>query len=191
MLFFAWSLVLSAVNYARKQKLTGILQRHLYSPHACETGLICKKIPKQLFGNYLTVDSDPDQPSSSKKSGTLVRAPSEPIINQASSLVLYRTEELEITVIPKPENLQITDWTLFTEDIRKKSIFIPAHSPRVSFIAVIAVNENYTGSQDDLNKLVPVENETGQEGDGELNTEVHTGVPPILVRFMFIIIIHV
>ncbi|KAE9550484.1 hypothetical protein FO519_006303 [Halicephalobus sp. NKZ332] len=181
MLFFAWSLVLSAVNYARKQKLTAILQRHLYSPQAYQTGLICKKIPKKIFGQYLAVESELHPGPSSSKNNALFRAPSEPLITQASDVILYRTEELEIIAIQKPEALQITDWTLFTQDIKKKSIFIPAHSSRVSFIAVIGLNENYTGSQDDLNKIVPVGNESGNEGDDELHTEVHTGVAPVLI----------
>ncbi|CEF71337.1 Biotin--protein ligase [Strongyloides ratti] len=56
MLFFAWSLVLSAFNYARKQRIISILSKHFLSPLAFQKTIICirHKQPgiKEVNSNY-------------------------------------------------------------------------------------------------------------------------------------------
>uniref|UniRef100_A0A914Z1Q0 Uncharacterized protein n=1 Tax=Panagrolaimus superbus TaxID=310955 RepID=A0A914Z1Q0_9BILA len=143
MLFFAWSFIQSAVNYARRQRLIAILQKHLSAPFSYETGIICRRIPK--------ITSFPGPSTSTSSSTFLIKAPSEPFLNYETSdtVILYRTEESEIVAVPKPDSLKIHEWTLFTtENIPRKSIFIPPNVPRVSFIAVIIPSPNFNNKTD-------------------------------------------
>uniref|UniRef100_A0AC35F1P7 Uncharacterized protein n=1 Tax=Panagrolaimus sp. PS1159 TaxID=55785 RepID=A0AC35F1P7_9BILA len=157
MLFFAWSFIQTAVNYARRQRLIAILQKHLLAPFSYETGLICRRIPKNIFSQPSTSSTSSYSPSSK----CLIKAPSEPFLNYETSdtVILYRTEELEIVAVPKPDSLKIHEWTLFTTDIPRKSIFIPPNVPRVSFIAVIIPSSNFTGSSNSFTASTEVSEE--------------------------------
>ncbi|KHN75638.1 hypothetical protein Tcan_10167 [Toxocara canis] len=45
MIFFVCSLVLSAVHYARRNRLATLLSRYFFSPYYHDTMLICRRIP--------------------------------------------------------------------------------------------------------------------------------------------------
>jgi hypothetical protein len=171
MLFFEWSFIKNDLNYERRQRLIAILQKHLLAPFSYETGLICRSIHKKVF-------SQPSTSSYSPSSKCLIKAPSEPFLNYETSdtVILYRTEELEIVAVPKPDSLKIHEWTLFTTDIPRKSIFIPPNVPRVSFIAVIIPSSNFNKpgssnsftastevSEEELNETTKIETKADNE----------------------------
>uniref|UniRef100_A0A914VL66 Uncharacterized protein n=1 Tax=Plectus sambesii TaxID=2011161 RepID=A0A914VL66_9BILA len=91
MIFFVWSLVLSAVNFARRQKMAQILSRHFTSRFASESNLVFRRLNPKMPG--------------------LAKMSSEPIIGAANSL-LYRTETFDITARLAPHCLNPADWCL-------------------------------------------------------------------------------
>ncbi|VDM96524.1 unnamed protein product [Thelazia callipaeda] len=95
MIFFVWSLVLSAVQFARRQRLLSVLNEYFISNHATNSVLICQ--PVQFLSCFsANIES---HETSNCNLDTLRKANSEPCLPDASiPTLIYRTEEVEFLV---------------------------------------------------------------------------------------------
>ncbi|VDK46961.1 unnamed protein product [Anisakis simplex] len=131
MIFFVWSLVLSAVHYARKQRLIKILSGYFFSPRHHDTMLLCRHIINfnlrtkflERGGNALGVGGP---------RASLCRFSSEPTIahiNECS--LLYRNDEVEILVRPRSKQaFQIDDWFIISKPLLSRT-------PRITFVVTL------------------------------------------------------
>ncbi|VDN31302.1 unnamed protein product [Gongylonema pulchrum] len=128
MIFFVWSLVLSAVQYARRQRLMSVLAEYFITNCSRTTVLICRRIPfLSCFSRYTS--------STERFAGAIDNAlrktNSEPCLPASHVLTpIYRTEEVEFVVVPNVAQLDIIDWNVFSPPTL-------GSIPRVYFVAFL------------------------------------------------------
>lgn len=138
MIFFLWSLVLSAVHYARKQRLTAILSQYFFSPYYHDTMLLCRRIPtvSSSARNILRVENA----LTNGGTGTsLWKMSSEPTLPfQSESSLLYRTEEVEIVAKPSWGEFHVKDWQIVARPLVTRT-------PRIAFIVSLGLASSKGG----------------------------------------------
>ncbi|KAI6226165.1 BPL/LPL catalytic domain-containing protein [Aphelenchoides fujianensis] len=124
MLFFAWSLVSSAIHYARRRRLLSVLQTFVRSPAARNSALICRRLK-------LHVREEQPKRNGRNSLGNLQTA-SEPVLDRIGRppVVLFRTEEAEI-LSAEPLDFDLDEWTpAFFSD---NQLVLDGSRPRVVF----------------------------------------------------------
>uniref|UniRef100_A0A0N5B439 BPL/LPL catalytic domain-containing protein n=1 Tax=Strongyloides papillosus TaxID=174720 RepID=A0A0N5B439_STREA len=164
MLFFAWSLVLSAINYARKQRIISILSRHFLSPLAYQKTIICirhKKFGVKESNCKLSTDFT-DYSENISQIGNSIRD-NDMVINNfietTNNNDTSSTEMIELSPEKDDENLtnlsQSSSIQTFKKTSPKNSILGKAQSEQM--LHRWDDNENILFSKDNLEIIAQVE----------------------------------
>ncbi|CAG9534016.1 unnamed protein product [Cercopithifilaria johnstoni] len=171
MIFFVWSLVLSAVQFAQRQRLVSILSEYFVWNLSHNSVLLCRKIP--CFSCF----------SRNKKSyerlngtlDTLRKTNSEPCLpSELITRPIYRTEEMEFVVQLDATPLDIMDWNIFMP---------PFHGslPRIHFIAFLDKKSDEYKETSSCISLTDSLNVIGEQSNAGSNTICSSGLSPVLV----------
>ncbi|KAI6189335.1 BPL/LPL catalytic domain-containing protein [Aphelenchoides fujianensis] len=141
MLFFAWSLVSSAIHYARRRRLLSVLQTFVRSPAARNSALVCRRLK-------LHVREEQPKRNGRNSLGHLQTA-SEPVLDRIGQppVVLFRTEEAEI-LSAEPLDFDLDEWTpaFFSEN----QLVLDGSRPRVVFtIRVVPLTSLNAGAREE------------------------------------------
>ncbi|CAD5215981.1 unnamed protein product [Bursaphelenchus xylophilus] len=143
MLFFAWSLVSSAVQYTRRRRLHNLIRSHLLGPLGKNKGLLCRSRKDHLSSLF----------SKPFRYGEIRKAPSEPILNshaQCSDHVIYHADDLDVISII-PTELKINEW--IPSFSNNQHIVIGTDSIRITFSIKIHSDNIPSTSKSDFVKL--------------------------------------
>ncbi|CAD5211869.1 unnamed protein product [Bursaphelenchus okinawaensis] len=142
MLFFAWSLVSSAVQYARRRRLYNFLKLYLSTPEGQEQCLICRS-RKAYLRNLLCKPY---------RYGEIRKAPSEPILNglRNNDNVIYHADDVELIAVDHIK-FRINDW--IPSFVNEQHIVIMPDDVRVTFIVKIKSEDVPSTSKSDYIKL--------------------------------------
>uniref|UniRef100_A0A158Q7P7 BPL/LPL catalytic domain-containing protein n=1 Tax=Elaeophora elaphi TaxID=1147741 RepID=A0A158Q7P7_9BILA len=171
MIFFVWSLVLSAVQFARRQRLLSALSEYFIWNLSHNSVLLCRKIP--CFSCFSR-----NRKGYERLSGTLDslrKASSEPCLpGELITRPIYRTEEMEFVVQTDTIPLDIVDWNIFTPPIH-------GSIPRVHFIAFLdEKSDEYNEILDGIS-LTGSLDVTGDHSNTNNDTVCSSDLSPVLV----------
>lgn len=171
MIFFVWSLVLSAVQFARRQRLVSVLSEYFIWNLSHNSVLLCRKIPcfscsssKKKSYERLTDTVDMLRKTSSEPClpGELITRP------------IYRNEEMEFVVQSDATQLDIVDWNIFTPPIH-------GSIPRVHFIAFLdKKTDEYNETLDGITVTDSVDI-IDEQSSIISNTIFSSGLPSVLI----------
>ncbi|KAI6173271.1 BPL/LPL catalytic domain-containing protein [Aphelenchoides besseyi] len=155
MLLFAWSLVSSAIHYARRRRLLSILQSYIRSSSACQSALVCRRISFKPKSNQLEIEG--------RDLLGARQTTSEPFLDRISwrPVVIYRTEDSEILSTP-PVEFDLNEWSpaFFSEN----RLVLDGSKPRVILIIRVVPLKCSKLEPNSSNSTVQVDNSNDING---------------------------
>ncbi|KAI6205134.1 hypothetical protein M3Y94_00758200 [Aphelenchoides besseyi] len=155
MLLFAWSLVSSAIHYARRRRLLSILQSYMRSPSACQSALVCRRISLKTQSDQLKIER--------RDLLGALQTTSEPFLDRISwrPVVIYRTEDSEI-LSTLPIEFDLNEWTpaFFSEN----RLVLDGSKPRVILVIRVVPLKCSKLELNSSSSTVQVDNSNGING---------------------------
>ncbi|VBB26683.1 unnamed protein product [Acanthocheilonema viteae] len=172
MIFFVWSLVLSAVQFARRQRLVSVLSEYFLWNLSHNSVLLCRKI--HCFSCFSRNRKSYERLNDTLD--TLRKTSSEPCLpSELIARPIYRTEEVEFVVQLDATQLDIVDWNMFTP---------PCHGsiPRVHFIAFLDKKSDENNEMSNSISLTDSIDITDEQSNISSGTIYSSGLSSVLVN---------